>query len=572
MFQGTPKFWLKAWDALVWILIVFPLVTGGIWLHRPGLKIELSEMAVPVVIVTLLGFWLYRRGTDLRASTAVRGAEKIARIWNREISRAPARALLLATLAVGALWAWASVRRHSALGTGAADLGIFTNAIWNLAFRGEYVSSVKNGINLFLDHQSPVFWLWAPVFRMFPAPETLLITQSFLLASGGAAVWFLARPYLETAPGTSKRILSALPWVYWAYPAIRSANAFDFHPESIILPAFLWGLAGMHSGRRSAQAAGAFALLIGLLGKESAGPILAGIGLAWGCGAAPATVPRARGRIWGVAAILIGTGTFIFETHVIPQLMGGHYAYSSLYSSLSDPSVLASRLFGWARFKFLIFMLAPLGFLPLFGGRAAVAAVPGFLMLFLSDGDHRLNPIYHYGIEPAVGLFWALPLALSRIAAGEICFHRLTLDRAQLVLLICTLAFFGRSEMVRVRRNSPTDHDRWIRSELISALDPDAAIAASGSLVPHLALRPWVHHLPILKKTDDRWVDCVVLDPSVGNWPLPGDQLLAMPETLHELSYELEFRCGALSIWKHRDAVRSCLTRLPPCADEKKAG
>ena len=127
---AKPGLWLHAWDFLVWALVIFPLITGGLWIRKPGLKIELAELAVPVIAVAALGAllsWLAR--VPLGEAASVRLALELWRRWERCLERRPRTALWSGSAVVAAVWALASLRRHWTLGSGAADLGIFTSAI-----------------------------------------------------------------------------------------------------------------------------------------------------------------------------------------------------------------------------------------------------------------------------------------------------------------------------------------------------------------------------------------------------------------------------------------------------------
>ena len=147
---------------------------------------------------------------------------------------------------------------------------------------------------------------------------------------------------------------------------------------------------------------------------------------------------------------------------VVPRYFGGDYAYLGLYQrfggGISDlllapftqPAYFLSQLFNYERLNFLFWTLAPLGFLPLFHWRAALAALPPYLMLFLSDGDQRVRIIFHYGIEPGSALFWALPLGLAAFAG------RFGWKAAGLWMLFWSLAGLGPTELARARRYLPT--------------------------------------------------------------------------------------------------------------------
>ena len=168
------------------------------------------------------------------------------------IERSGPRPLWVVAAVVGIGMFCVSLLRHWALDSHGYDLGIFTNVMWNLVHGNGYLSSVKNGINLFADHQSPTYWLLAPLFWLVPRPETLLFVQALGLAAGGPALYYLARRRF----GAGHWAPAALPWLYWAYLPTRNANAFDFHPEVFMLPLFLWAFVGFASERRWAKARG----------------------------------------------------------------------------------------------------------------------------------------------------------------------------------------------------------------------------------------------------------------------------------------------------------------------------
>src|SRR5262249_37879716 len=138
--------------------------------------------------------------------------------------------------------------------------------------------------------------------------------------------------------------------------------------------------------------------------------------------------------------------------------------------------------------------LAPLAFLPLFDWRAAVAALPPYVMLFLAEGDQRVKIIFHYGIEPGTALFWALPFGLAAFAV------RFGWQRAGVWMLFCALAFLGPSELARMRGYQRTPHVEWLRSEAMRCFDKEAAMAASDVLVPHLATRRWISYPSLLEQ------------------------------------------------------------------------
>jgi uncharacterized membrane protein len=574
------------WDCLVWVLFIFPILTGGVWIRQPGLTLELTEVSVPVVVLAALGFLLKKyKKTPLEQASSVRCMNWAWSFWKAQLWKHERLTLLAMTLGAGVLSSAVALKRHWAFGSGASDLGIFTNAIWNLTHGNGYISSVKDGMNLFADHQSPIFWLFAPVFYFFPVPETLLIAQAFGLATTGAILYFLGQQYLPRKHWG----LAALPLLYWAYLPMRNANAFDFHPEVFILPLFLLAILGLQSERWSARRWGFLFLLLGLGAKESAATVLVGIGLAWIFGAGPLKT-RLFTRSLGWCLIPFGFVIFYCETHFVPAFFGRTYVYQDNYQAFGSglhsvilapilqPSLFWSRIFGLQRLKFLFWTLAPLAFLPLLNPQAAVAALPGYLILFLSNGDHRVNLIYHYAAEPSVGLFWALPGAMLKasdfLLSSQMRFNvssqikLKTKTYASYWLLFWVFVSLGRSEIYRFRSFQQNSHTHWLRSELIPALT-DVSMSVSGAIVPHVSTRRWVHHLPKLQMPDGKYVDCVIFDPLVNHWPLPWDQIPQWEARMPQLNYSKDYQCGQTLIYRLHSSSHSCLKWIPACEEKR---
>jgi len=585
---------LRIWDALAWILFLFPILTGGIWFRRPGLKLELTEASIPVLVLTVLGFTLHHLfQTRLEEASSVRFVLWLWNRWRKEVLDRPNTALWSMAGLVGTLESWVALRRHWAYGSGAADLGIFTNAIWNLTHGNGYISSVKDGMNLFMDHQSPIFWLFYPVFSLFPHPETLLVLQAFGMTTTGVALYYLSKQYLKAQHWG----LAALPLLYWAYLPMRNANSFDFHPEVFLLPLLLWAIVGLQSQDGKSRLRGLIALLVSLGAKESAPAVVVGIGIAWILGAGPITT-RSFTRKLGVLLIPLGTAVFYFDTQIVPRLFGRTYAYEANYKAFGSglsgiflapilhPVVFWSRLLGPLRLKFLFWTLAPLGFLPLLNWRAALAALPGYLILFISDGDHRVGLIYHYATEASVGLFWAMPMALLHLEKIKgrkptpTTGHTLSRARPQnglragvdltgvnwriLWLLFWAFGTMGRSEVYRLRDYQEAPHHLWLSKQLIPCLS-QAPASVSGSMVPHLATRPWIHHLPRFEMKDGSPVSCVVFDPDINNWPLQSNEMARLEVELTAKGYSKEYQCGKVWVYKLNSAGSPCLECTPPC-------
>lgn len=559
------------------VLVLFPLLTGGVWWERPGVFIELSDVGIPVLLLGALAWGLQKgRGVSLRASRTVRLAVGLRdRVAAGSVAGlTPWKYLLGGWALFSTLGAAAALRRHWNFGSHSHDLGIFTNTLWNWLHGFGYVSGPKDGMNLFADHQSPILLALAPAFALFPGPETLLVLQAVGIAAGGVPLYFIARSYL--APDARRVWAFAFPMLYWGYLPLRSANLFDFHPEVFMLPLFLAAIAGLQSSRTGARVGGALALAGALACKESAGPVAVGVGLAWILGAGPPDNQRFTRRV-GWVTVLLGLAVFVFDLKVVPRLLGSSYAYAGQYSQYGsgwseiltfpfrEPALLVRQLLGPARLKYLFWTLAPLAFLPLLHPRALVAALPGYAMLFLTQGDHRVSISWHYVIEAAVGLFWAAAGALRADCRRGSWGRLLSSARLGWFVLFWALGTHGRSDLFTIRYHERGPHARWLGSEFLPAVDPEVTLAVTETLVPHLSLRHWVHHLPHIGLPGRANVDCLIEDLGLPDYMMAESMRVELHQVrIPAAGYREVYSCGTLRVWS---LSAKCLRWVPRCSE-----
>lgn len=212
-------------------------------------------------------------------------------LWTRSLEANPLRTLGAMWVLVSLCWFTTSLLRHRAFGSGLADLGIFTNAIWNVHSIGFPYSSIKDGLSLLADHQNYLVYPFGWIFFLWPSPVFLLLLQAFGLSSDDA-LYLLCRQRV----GKGNALVAWLPLAYWMCGPLRAANRFDFHPEVMMLPFFLFAAWLLQENENKKRLAGGFLFLLALAAKESAGPVACGLGLAWIAGAGPESTRRFHAR------------------------------------------------------------------------------------------------------------------------------------------------------------------------------------------------------------------------------------------------------------------------------------
>jgi hypothetical protein len=274
-------------------------------------------------------------------------------------------------------------------------------------------------------------------------------------------------------------------------------------------------------------------------------------------------------KIGGLAAAL-GLSVFLFDTRIVPRILGFEYAYKNVYtqygniffeillSPLQQPALWFKQLFGPERIQFLFWTLMPLGFLPLLNPVAFIAALPGYLMLFLSLGTGKVSIHYHYAIEPSIGLFFSLPGALLNQIGTK---NSRLLRHLPIWILFWALAGSGRSELHRIRTFSPSLHHRWITQQVLPCLHLTAPWVASETLAPWLSARHWIH-VEERELPNNPIINCWITDRSMSHWPLasPEDAINRIPADFYN-----KWSCGPISVFQRKTSNDSCMSCIPQC-------
>lgn len=508
-------------------LVLLPWA-GGLWPAASGWGFELARPVGGFLIYFLItGLPLFRQAHP-------HSPERFAARALAACERNPRRALLLGSLIVGLLWTWISWQRHLSFGTNAYDLGIFENALWNWREGRGMRTDLKAGMHLLQDHQSWILWIIAPLYALLPSALTLFALQSFAVALAAIPLSALVRRLAPDQPRAA--LFAAL--ILWCSGALRASLRFDFHPEVLVLPLTLGALALWASQRRML---GALFFLLALACKETAPLLLAALASAFLIRPI-ASLGLSRASL--SLALMLSIAVFYFDTITVPRFFGAEmqHGYVSLYSALGSswrevllaplqrPEAFAAIALRAENFSFLAALIAGACFVPLLAWPWIAFSLLVFTPLFLAGGT-RVNPAFHYNVEPLTFFFAVWGLGLGKLPARV---------GPRLSLLALALAM-GPSDFFYARLHAP---DARLRTQL-QDIAPDAPLAATSALIPHLSRRTHVQMLP-----ERSLAQCVLWENAHSRWPLGPGELEALPAALEKEGYRLAFSCGGIELWE----------------------
>jgi uncharacterized membrane protein len=435
-----------------------------------------------------------------------------------------------------------ALTRHFAYHTDAFDLGNMDQAVWN-TLHGHFFRFTNRGIDWFgpptrlAIHVEPILLLIAPLYLIHSGAETLLALQTVALAAGALPLFALALRRLPDLPVVGVAFVVA----YLATPELLGEALWDFHPVTLATPLLLATLYAYELRRYG------WLLLAGVLAaacKEDVALALVPLGLL-------IALRQGRPRLGVEIAVGAVAWTALCFLVIMPHFNAGAsaggnaywYRYAQLGSSpasalghvLRHPRLLLSVLLGPDKLGYLAVLLRTGGGLGLFAPVFWLAGLPELGINLLSSQPPQYSGFYHYNavLLPALlgaGVYGVGALRQARLAAAARSLSlpgdppRTPADYAERLarrwrrllarvpiaprwiaplvvawLLVC-VAWNLSATAYKIggfwaAGTGPVRHQAQI-SALMARIPPDAVVAATDTLNPHLSDRLTILLLP----------------------------------------------------------------------------
>ncbi len=398
----------------------------------------------------------------------------------------PASMAILGAVVYALVMGFIVVTRHLALRTHALDLGYYVQVVWSIATGyGAYVTFPP--MNAWGDHFSPVLYLMVPLGRVVPGAIGLLVVQTLVLAVGGLAVFGYAARRLSAVPAAG-----GLALLFLVNPSLHGINIRDIHPQAFAITLIVAAALAFDAGR---YAWCAVALALTLACREDAVIVVVGFGI-W------LAVARSRWRLGAVIAVASVLLLAFDLKYVLPLFRGEPYPhlhrYAYLGSSLGEVLLnIVVRPWRWiavaatgGKLVYLLVMLVPFGFLPLFAPRVLLAVVPGLAMNLLSIDPVLINFRSQYQSFVLPFLMLAAIDGYARIRDWRRAPALLALGLFASVLLTARTA----NDLMVTRWR--LDAEQRAAYSLMRQIPGEVAVSANERLAPHLATRRQIFIYP----------------------------------------------------------------------------
>lgn len=309
--------------------------------------------------------------------------------------------LIVSIISYVLIMGFQSVLRYTTFKATAFDMGNMDQVLWN-TIHGRFFQFTNQDIDWYGPpnrlgiHVEPIMLLVSLLYVYHADPRILLIFQTMVLAAGAPAVFLLSRRYLPAWPF----LAAILSVAYLLSPAILGINIFDFHPDSLATPFFLYAILALTYRRY------AWFLVLCVFActcKEDMPLIVAmlGILLIW-----KYKLPRL-----GLVLIVGGSiWAFIAFKVVIPHFYTGvlannfWYRYAALGSTPAaavvnlffHPWIIFAQIITLDRLYYIFSLLRSTGFLALLAPEWLLPTLPDIAKNILTNNAVYYSGVYHY--------------------------------------------------------------------------------------------------------------------------------------------------------------------------------
>ncbi|MDY2510419.1 MAG: DUF2079 domain-containing protein [Ruminococcus callidus] len=405
---------------------------------------------------------------------------------------------------------------HKIFGTSCFDLGIFVQMYHSIITDGTMQVTCERAKELshLAVHVSPIYYLLAPVYFLFPRAETLLIAQPIIVFSGVLPLCWIAKNR-RFSPWTTL----CLCITYLFSSSLIGPCYFDFHENAFLPPLLMWLFWSIDRKRWWAfYLSGALILLV----KEDAPLYLICIGLY--------LFTSKTSRLHGGILTAVSTIYFGIVTTCLRRFGDGVMSsrFSQFYleqdgsfvelivNAIKNPAYFLNHLISENALAFFFMVMLPLCFLPFLTKKLSryFLLLPFVIMNLLVSASYNAAASVHY--QYAFGT-WTCLFYLSTLNWQDLK----SMTRRKLVTAMACISFFSSYTMFT---NNLWYREAYVEGkehytqmeEVMESIPEDASVACDDWHIPHLANRKIIYRLDADSAEEPSNTDFVIVREDLG--------------------------------------------------------
>lgn len=439
------------------------------------------------------------------------------------------------------IFSYLSIRRIHVLWASYFDLGIMHQTVYNtyMAIKHfewsrilELTDPHGSGLQIYrmAIHADVLLALLAPLYFIHNGSETLVVVQAFFVASGGIALYFIAKkvlfdrkdPLSSCEECNTNRIDNhknsliyiiplLIPISYFLYAPLHRSLLYEFHAVTLATPLVLWlYLAYLYRKWIAVTVLTVFLLL----SKEQVGfglsvfffiSAIKSMWLARNQQARPHKILHRNKE--GTILLLSALGSLLYVVIMVFILMPlfrlgeSHFALNYFHKGTSSNLLHTlfshvTQLAGTNTLLYTITLLGPVAILPLIS-IYTLPALPEFLINVLSNNSNMRNIYFHYTAYITPWLYLGLIDVFRKLSMYK---HVWLIKFAISILIVCTLGFsyqFSPLPYSKTGSNSweikehPASQDVALWQQILAS--DTIKVSTTGHLAPHFSGRRYFY-------------------------------------------------------------------------------
>lgn len=392
-----------------------------------------------------------------------------------------------------------NIIKHRRFQTGAYDLAIFDNMMWNALHGRPFRSSIMYGDGPGISiagHAEYAMVFFAPFYAMAPGSESLIWLQAICMGLGAVTL------YLFASTRISRGLSVGVAVAYLFYAPMHGSQSYDFHWLTIVTPFLFLLMYGLAKNRRLIIIP--TTVLLWLLREDIAvGLVILGAFLALtGAQVRAGLLLSVSSALWfGINKFIImpAFGTWFFADLYSELGTPSEKGYGSVVKTLlTNPIFVFQKLLTAPKLEYMLHILAPLALLPVRRLTLAALLIPGAFFTIFTNWGATLSIHYQYSAHFTAYAFFAIVVLLSshvgRARPGASLF----------ALLFCVIShskafgvLFDPDSFTQSKNAlslSPDEQSRLDATRKLASKIPDeASVIATTRDAPHLSNREKIY-------------------------------------------------------------------------------
>ena len=383
------------------------------------------------------------------------------------------------------------------------DFGIFSQMFYYMKETGMALTTCERDglLSHFAVHFSPMFYVVLPIYELFPSPMTLMVIQCLLPALG-------VIPLIKLCRNHKLSNLASLGFAacYLLYPAIAGSCNYYIHENNFLPPLLLFLIYFME--REKTVPAVIFGVLT-LLTKEDSPVYVAVIALYF--------IFANKNYKCSLTTLCISLVYFAAVTHFLSVygdgVMTGRYnnyiyeeggsLFTMVKAVVQDPLYALQQSITADKIKYILQMLAPMLFLPLFIKRPCrlILFIPFILINLMTNYRYQYDIMFQYGFGSGSLLIYSALLNFGEMKKGR--------EKLLLSALLCSAFIFWSlfGNWIDYYPNYRLSADSRQAIDHAAGLIPDdAAVVASTFILPNLSQRKVIYELERTEKKGEYYI------------------------------------------------------------------